>query len=179
MGSQIPPLRRCPWGDITRLGTVSPTNQPSLLARPHASRHQMGRTCIVRRIPLRIPLGGGSPSHLIPTHARTRDPMAQRDIPWEALLDQPFLAQAFGYSTPEEVAGTCILLLFSTQQPRNLPSPEPREWAQAADRRRFKVLAPARTTKLCSKSRAPRINRPPPSPARLLPGGPGSIKEAE
>ena len=61
--------------------------------------------------------------------------MAQRDIPWEALLDQPFLAQAFGYSTPEEVAGTCILLLFSTPaaEKPSVESPEPREWAAEAD----------------------------------------------
>ena len=121
-----------------------------------------------------MPLGGGSPSHLIPTHARTRDPMAQRDMPWEALLDQPFLAQAFGYSTPEEVAGTCILLLFSTPaaEKPSVESPEPREWAQAADRRRFKVLAPAKIRKNheVGKSRAQRImNRPPPLPRTLAP----------
>ena len=108
--------------------------------------------------------------------------MAQRDIPWEALLDQPFLAQAFGYSTPQEVAGICILLLFSTPaaEKPSVASPDPREWAQAADRRRFKVLAPAKIRKNheASKSRAQRINRPPhPSPARSLSGGPGSIKE--
>ena len=92
-------------------------------------------------------------------------------------MDQPLLAQAFGYSTSEEVAGTCILLLFSAPaiEKPSAESPDPREWARAADRRRFKVLAPVKIRKNheASKSRAQRINRPPPLPRTLAPGGPG------
>ena len=124
----------------------------------------------------------GSPSHLIPTHARTHA--------------GPYGTEGHTLGCTVGPATTCpgvwiqhirggsrhlhpSSLFDSMQQPENRPSsplthgsgPWPRtdvasrSWRQQEPR------------SLCSKSRAPRINRPPPSPARLLPGGPGSIKE--